>query len=122
MPQPCPRKLRLIALAEVLMKLAESCVIEQHIDRLLNGAGPTNLGLCTPHRAAQIVRIVRGWANDMTVAPKCYQLIWKTPTAELFDQRAWKRRGVLAPSLLRDVRHNGNPATRGSGSDATLDC
>ena len=29
MPQPCPRKLRSIALAGVLMKLAESCVIEQ---------------------------------------------------------------------------------------------
>ena len=39
LPQPCPRKLRSIALAEVLMKFTESCVIEQHIDRLLKGRG-----------------------------------------------------------------------------------
>ena len=37
MPQPCPRKVRPVALAEVLMKLAESCVIEPHIERLLKG-------------------------------------------------------------------------------------
>ena len=36
-PQPCPRELRPIALAEVLMKLAESCVIEQHIGTLGRG-------------------------------------------------------------------------------------
>ena len=65
MPQPCPRKLRPIALAEVLMKLAERCVIEQHIERLLKGVEPTYLGLGTPDAAALIVRIVRGWANDM---------------------------------------------------------
>ena len=70
MPQPCPRKLRPIALAEVLMKLAESCVIEQHIDRLLKGVEPTNLVLGTPDAAALIVPIVRGWANDVAVAPK----------------------------------------------------
>ena len=35
MLQPWPRKLRPIAMAEVLMKLAESCVIEQHIERPL---------------------------------------------------------------------------------------
>ena len=35
MPQPCPRNVRSIALADVLMKLAESSVIEQHIDELL---------------------------------------------------------------------------------------
>ena len=67
MPQPCPRKLRPIALAVVLMKLAESCVIEQHIERLLKGVEPTDLGLETPDAAALIVRIVRGWANDMAV-------------------------------------------------------
>ena len=60
MPQPCPRKLRPIAFAEVLVKLAESCVIEQHIERLLKGVEPTNLGLGTPDAAALIVRIVRG--------------------------------------------------------------
>ena len=47
LPQPCPRKLRPIALAEVLMKSTESCVIEQHIDRLLKSVEPTNLGLGT---------------------------------------------------------------------------
>ena len=34
------------------MKLAESCVIEQHIERLLKGVEPTNLGLGTPDVAA----------------------------------------------------------------------
>ena len=52
------------------MKFAESCVIEQHIDSLLKGVEPTNLGLGTPDAAALIVRIVRGWVNDMAVAPK----------------------------------------------------
>ena len=42
MPQPCPRELRLIALAEVLIKLAQSCVIEQHIDKILQVVEPTN--------------------------------------------------------------------------------
>ena len=70
LPQPCPRKLPPIALAEVLMKLTESCIIEQHIDRLLKSVEPTNLGLGTPHAAALIVRIVRGWANDMAGAPQ----------------------------------------------------
>ena len=69
MPQPCPRKLRPIALAEVLMKLAKGCVIEQHLDRLLKRAEPTNLGLGTPDAAALVVRTVRGWANDMAAAP-----------------------------------------------------
>ena len=73
MQQPCPRKLRPIALAEVLMKLAESCVIEQHIERLLKEVEPTNLGLGSPDAAALIVRLVRGWANDMAVAPKLEQ-------------------------------------------------
>ena len=58
MPQACPRKLRPSALAKVLMKLAESCVIEQHIERLLKGVEPTNLGLGTSDAAALIVRIV----------------------------------------------------------------
>ena len=40
MPQPCQRKLRPIALAEVLMKLTESCFIEQHIDKLLKAVEP----------------------------------------------------------------------------------
>ena len=55
------------------MKLSESCVIEQHIERLLKGVEPTNLGLGSPNAAALIVRIVRGWANDMVAAPKLGQ-------------------------------------------------
>ena len=55
------------------MKLAESCVMEQHIERLLKGVEPTNLGLGSPDAAALIVRIVRGWANDMAAAPKLGQ-------------------------------------------------
>ena len=52
------------------MKLTESCIIEQHIYRLLKSVEPTNLGLGTPDAAALIVRIVRGWATDMAVTPK----------------------------------------------------
>ena len=52
------------------MKLTESCVIEQHIDRLFKSVQPTNLGLDTLDQAALIVRIARGWANDMAGAPK----------------------------------------------------
>ena len=55
------------------MKLAESCVIEQHIERLLKEVEPTNLGLGSPDAAALIVRLVRGWANDMVAAPKLGQ-------------------------------------------------
>ena len=43
-PQPCPQKLRPVALAEVFMKLAETCVVEQHIDWLLEAVEPTNFG------------------------------------------------------------------------------
>ena len=63
------------------MKLAESCVIEQHIDSLLKGVEPTKLGFGTPDAAALVVRIVRGWVNDMAWHPRkvrmltsCYQL------------------------------------------------
>ena len=101
---------------------AESCVIEQHVDRLLKGVEPTNLGLCTPNAAALVVRIARRWANDMAMAPKECQdagvvlpIDLEKPAEEPFDQRTGKRRGVL-----RSARHNGNPATRGSGSDATM--
>ena len=87
-----------------------------------------NFLLGTPDAAALTMRIVRGWASDMAVAPKEGQdadvvlpIDLETPMAEVFDQRAWKRRGVPALSLLRFARHNGNPATRGSGSDATMD-
>ena len=58
LPQPCPRKLRSISLAGVLMKLTESCASEQHIDKLLKSVEPTYLGLGTPDAAALIVRIV----------------------------------------------------------------
>ena len=58
-------KLRSIALAEVLMKLMESCVIEVHIDKLLKDVELTNFGLGTPDAAALIVRIVRSWAKNM---------------------------------------------------------
>ena len=70
MHQQCPRKLRTIALAAVLMKLTESCVIEQHIGKLLEVVEPTNLGLGAPDAAALIVRIVRGLASDIAAAPK----------------------------------------------------
>ena len=61
LPQPWPTQ---------TPSLTESFVIEQHIDRLLKGVEPTNLGLGTPNAAALIVHIVRGCANDLAVAPK----------------------------------------------------
>ena len=61
MPQPCPHKLRSIALAEVLMTIAESRANEQHISNLFEVVEPTNLGLGTPDAAALILRIVGGW-------------------------------------------------------------
>ena len=57
LPQPCPRKLRPTAPAEILMKLTESCVIEQRVDRLLKSVEPTNLGLGAPDAAGLTVRI-----------------------------------------------------------------
>ena len=53
------------------MKLTESCVIEQHIDRLLESVEPTNLGLGTPDAAALIVWILRGWASDTATRMLC---------------------------------------------------
>ena len=70
MPQLCPRKLRPIALADVLMKLAESCVIEQHTGKLLEVVEPTNLGLGALDAAALMVRIVRGWAQTLLLHPR----------------------------------------------------
>ena len=41
------------------------------IEQLLKSVEPTNLGLGTPDATALIiVRIVRGWATDMAMAPK----------------------------------------------------
>ena len=57
LPQSCPCELRSIALAEVLMKLTESCVFGQHIDKLFKVVEPPNLGLGTPDAAAVIVRV-----------------------------------------------------------------
>ena len=62
MPQPYPRKLRPIALAEVLMKLAESCVIEQHIDRLLKG--------CEEVGVVKGVHLLSGEVRSVTTALK----------------------------------------------------
>ena len=102
MPQPCPRKLRPVALAEVLMMLAESCVIEQHIDRLLRGVERMNLGLGTPD-----VRTTWRWhPRWVRMLTSCLPLSWKTPTAEL--------------SLLRFARHDGSLATRGFGRDSMM--
>ena len=41
------------------MRIAESCVIEQHISKLLKVVEPTNFE--TPDAAALILRIARGW-------------------------------------------------------------
>ena len=68
--QPCPRKQRPTALAEVLTKLAEICVIEQHSAKLPEAVDPANLGLKAAVAAALIVRIVRGWATAIASALK----------------------------------------------------
>ena len=105
------------------MKLAECCVIEQHIDRLHKGVEPTNLGLGTLDATALIVRIARGWANDMAATPKVGQdadVVLPLDLENAFGRAFRSRRGVPAGSLLRFVRHNGKHAARGSGSDATM--
>ena len=127
MPQPCPRKLRPIALLEVLMKLAESCVIEQHIERLLKGVEPTNLGLGSPDAAALIVRIVRGWANDMVAAPKRGQDADVVLPSDLENAygKAYRSTCLKAArphvhNWRQYVRRNGSPVTQNSGSDVTM--
>ena len=114
MPQPCPRKLRPIALADVLMKLAESCVT-------------ASSGLGTPDAAVLIARIVRGWANDMAVAPKVGQdadvvlpIDVENAWGRAFRSTCLEAARSACLSLLRFVRHNGNPETRGCGSDTTM--
>ena len=59
MPQPCTRKLRSIALAEVLMKVAESFVIEQRIEKLLKGVEPTNLACHAGCRGTECAHCTR---------------------------------------------------------------
>ena len=98
LPQPCPRKLRSVALAEVLMKLTESCVIEHHTDRLLKSVEPTNLGAwhagCGGADSAHCTGLGErhgGAPKEVRMLKSCCHLTWKTLTAELFDLRAWKR-------------------------------
>ena len=69
-PNPAHANCEPIELAEVLMKLAGSVVIEQHIGKLLEVVEPTNLGLGKPDAAALIVRVVRGRALDIASTPK----------------------------------------------------
>ena len=100
----------------VLVKLAESCVIEQHIGRLLKGVEP-NAG-CGGTDCAHCTRLgdrQGGGTQGGTGCSSRYQLIWKTPSAELFVPRAWKRPGLHAHSLQRFVRRNGSPVTQSSG-------
>ena len=65
LPEPTPRKLRPVALAEALLKFVEGVVIQHNIESILRHVEPHNLGLGTPDAAALIVRAVRGWANDI---------------------------------------------------------
>ena len=46
MSLPCPRKLRPVALAEVLMNLTESCVVEQHKERIFAYGQTKQHGTC----------------------------------------------------------------------------
>ena len=50
-----------IALAEVLINLAESCVHGQHIAAILARVETKNLGPGPPDAAAMVVRCVEGW-------------------------------------------------------------
>ena len=69
-PNPAHANCEPIELAEVLMKLAECVVIEQHIGKLLEVVERTNLGLGAPDAAALAVRVVRGRASDIASTPK----------------------------------------------------
>ena len=48
------------------MNLTESCVVEQHKERILRMVKPNNMGLATPD-VALIVRAVRWWAARMSM-------------------------------------------------------
>ena len=109
------------------MKLTASCVIEQHIERLLKGAEPTNLGLGTPDAAALIVRIVRGWANDMAVAPKQEQYAEVVLRIDLenaygraFCSTSLEAARTAGPQLAAICAAQWDPVTRGSGSGVTM--
>ena len=90
LPQLCPRKLRPVALAEVLMKLTESCVIEQHIDRLLKSVLPTNLWLGTPVAAA---------LSRDRMQMSCYQLIWRNAYGRAFRSTCLEAARGACPQL-----------------------
>ena len=61
-PDPPPRKLRPIAISEVLV---ETTVLDEEITAILTRAEPENLGLGTLDAAAVIVRTLRAWAVQM---------------------------------------------------------
>ena len=94
------------------MKLTESCVI-----------------------AALIVCMVRGRAKDTTVAPQgrdrtptsCYQLIWKTPTAELFRstcleaaRSACPQLAVICAGTRLGKGHSSDTPRKGQDADVVL--
>ena len=100
MPQPCPRKLRPMTLAEVLMKLAESCEIGQNIERILRTVASRILGIGTPDAAALIVHSVGSWAAQMSNAPK-RELTSSSPV--VFESA---NGGGHRSSLQRFLRHH----------------
>ena len=69
----CGRKLRPIALAEVLVKLAETSLIDEHIDRIVRRLEPEQFGCGTPDGATQMVMLVRDTARGahQDLGPGC---------------------------------------------------
>ena len=126
LPQPCPRKLRPIALAEVLMKLTESCVIERHIDKPPRSVEATDLAPGTPDAAVLLVRIVRGRANDMAAAPKEEQDGDVVMSIDLENAcglsiNVLGSGEVCMPAACCEMRGtSGALATQGSGRDVTM--
>ena len=92
------------------MKLAVSCVIEQHIEKRLATVEPTNLRLGIHRKAALIVRCVGGWSAQMAQAEKAthdaeviFPIVWRTSIDVHTDPHAWRWRGELAPTLQQCV-------------------
>ena len=59
------RKLRPIALAEALLKLAEGLAVDAALPVLARYLEPNQLGATTPDGAPIIVRVIRSWAADI---------------------------------------------------------
>ena len=97
--QPAPpegqRKLRPIALAEALLKLAEGVIIDQHIWGLRRAVEPRQLGAGTPDGCVLVVKALRLWQHNAE-GPTA-----RRPRAPGTRAGSLRTRTSLQPSTLR---------------------